>query len=133
MTEAVVNRTVKKIDVIIITAILLVALVWLALLLLPKSDGATGLYVEIYQDGELIHEFDLADEEWDIRLESPAGYNVLRLGPMGVRMLEADCHNQDCVRVGIQSSPGGVIACLPHHLLILISGSKEDTFDAIVR
>ena len=123
----------KKIDMIVIAVILLIAVLWLALSPWSESASATRLSAEIYQDGELTHKFDLTDDEWELKLESVTGYNVMQVGPHGIRVLEADCHNQDCFRAGLQGRPGGVIACLPHHLLILIIGEKEDAFDAIVR
>jgi len=123
----------KKGDLIIIAALLLASLAWLAILEWRDSGSRQGLSVEIYQDGQLLQTIALADGEQELRLECAAGYNVLQIGPQGVRMLEADCHNQDCVHMGLQSRPGSMIACLPHHLLVRLVGGKGADFDAIAR
>jgi len=123
----------KKGDIIIIAALLLAALLWLALLAWRDRGGTQGLVAEIYQDGQLLHSITLEDGEQELRLECAAGYNVLQIGPQGVSIVEADCNNRDCVHMGLQSRAGGVIACLPHRLLICLSGEKEADFDAIAR
>ena len=119
--------------IIVITAMLLVILLWMAVSAWRISLGTQGQIMEIYMDGQLTHTITLTGEEQELRLESAAGYNVLQFGPQGVRMLEADCRNQDCVRVGLQNLPGSVISCLPHRLLICLSGGREANFDAITR
>jgi len=124
----------KKGDLIVVaSALLLACLAWLVVSARRGGNGAQGLVAEIYLDGQLTHTVSLAEKEQELRLESSSGYNVLQIGPQGVRMLEADCGNQDCVHTGLQNQPGGVIACLPHRLLICLSGGKGATFDAITR
>jgi len=123
----------KKGDVIIIAALLLAALLWLAVLRWTERGGVQSLQAEIYLEGRLLQTVALADGERELRLESAAGYNVLQIGAEGVRIAEADCHNQDCVHAGWQNRAGGLIACLPHRLLILLSGEEEADFDAISR
>jgi len=128
------HASLKRGDIIIVlTSLLLVILLWLAVSVWRNSVGTQGLIVEIYVDGQLTHTITPAVEEQELRLDSAAGYNVLLYGPQGARMLEADCHNQDCVRVGMQNRPGGVIACLPHRVLICLRGGKGADFDAITR
>lgn len=118
-------------DMIIIAVVLLAALAGLAVLAWPKPGLTAGLYAEIYMEGELRQTVALAEGQRELRLETAAGYNLLQVGPEGIRMLEADCPNQDCVRAGAQNRPGGVLACLPHQLLIRLSGQGEGAFDAV--
>jgi len=124
---------VKKGDIMVIAGVLLAALLGLVVLAWPHSAGAQGVCAEVYLAGELVQSIALAAGEQEIRLESAAGYNLLHLGPQGVRILEADCHNQDCVRAGLKTAPGAMIACLPHRLLILLTGLKDGDLDAIAR
>ena len=123
----------KKYDIVVIAALLLMSLLMLAALYLRGIGGAQGRSAEIFLDGQLLQSIVLTDVEQELRVDSAAGYNIVQIGPQGVRMLEADCRNQDCVHAGAQTRPGGIIACLPHRLLILIVGEKEDDFDAISR
>ena len=123
----------KKADIAVIAAILSAALIGQAVLAWRDKGDAAGLSAEIYLDGALTRTAALAGGEQRIRLESGAGYNVLLAGPQGIMMLEADCRNQDCVHCGLVSRPGGVIACLPHRLLVRLSGGKDGAFDAVTR
>jgi hypothetical protein len=125
----------KKGDIIVIAAILSVALLGLVFLVWSRDSAAQGLCAEIYLDGELVRTVALSAREQEIVLEreNPAGYNVLQAGPQGIRMLEASCNNQDCVHAGMKSRSGDIIACLPHRLLIRLTGQKEGDFDAIAR
>jgi len=127
----------KKVDIIIIAAVLLASLSWLAVLAWRDGsrdgDYGHGLRAEIHLDGQLLQNIALADGERELRLESAAGYNVLQVGSQGIRIVESDCHNQDCVHTGMQSRPGSIIACLPHRLLIRLSGEKGAEFDAVSR
>jgi len=124
--------TLKKGDMIIIAVLLLASLLSLAVLTWQNSS-AQGLSAEIYLEGQLLQTIALQNGEQELRLESVAGYNVLHIGEQGIRIVEADCHNQDCVHAGLQSRSGSIITCLPHRLLILLSGAKEAEFDAISR
>ena len=127
------NSVLKKGDIIIISVLLAASLTGIALFAWQDSAGTQGLSAEIYQDGHLQQITALADGEQELRITSAAGYNVLKIGPEGVRILESDCHNQDCVRAGLRSRQGSIIACLPHRLLIRLSGETEADFDAISR
>ena len=119
--------------IIVIAAILLAIILWSAVAIWRNSIGTQALIAEIYIDGQLTHTITLTGDEQELRLESVTGYNVLQIEPQGVRMLEADCHNQDCVRIGLQNQPGSVIACLPHRLLIRLKGERGADYDAITR
>ena len=126
----------KKGDlVIVVSALLLACIALLAVSSRRGGNGAQGMVAEIYMDGQLTRTISLSEkeQEQELRLESLYGYNVLLVGPQGARMIEADCRNQDCVHSGVQNQPGGVIACLPHRLLIRLSGGKGAKYDAITR
>jgi hypothetical protein len=127
------NRILKKGDIIVIAAILLAALSGLAFSARRTTAARGELYAEIYLEGALTQRIALAEGERVIRLEGAAGYNLLQIGPQGVCMLEADCYTQDCVKAGRQTEPGGLIACLPHRLLVRLINPKGGDFDAIAR
>jgi hypothetical protein len=126
------NLMLKKGDMIVTAAVLVAALLGLAFLAWQPRGATAGLRAEIYLDGTLVQSVALAKQQ-EIRLESASGYNVLQVGPQGIRMLEADCRNQDCLRSGLQTRPSGLIACLPHRLLVRLSGPKDGDFDAVAR
>ena len=43
----------------------------------------------------------------------------------------SDCPSQDCVRTGWISKPGQQIICLPNRLIISLSSSEPEPFDAV--
>ena len=124
----------KKGDIIVVgIAVLLAIILWVAVSAWRDGSGEQGLVARIYMDGQLTYTINLLDNEQELRLDNTSGYNVIAIGLRGIRVLEADCRNQDCVRTGMQNQPGSVIACLPHRLLIRIDGGKEAEFDAVTR
>lgn len=69
------------------------------------------------------------DADTEISIEGTHGRTVLEIKDRRVRMKEADCANQTCVKQGWMSK--GTIVCLPNHIVIIVgSGTKKD-LDAI--
>jgi hypothetical protein len=57
----------------------------------------------------------------DDRAETADGnYNTVVVKDQSVRVEEADCKNQICVKTGAIHFPGEVIACMPHRMMIYI-------------
>lgn len=52
-----------------------------------------------------------------------------------VTMIEANCHDQTCVRTGGIHSPGQSIVCLPHRLVLTIvaKDTSDPSLDAVVQ
>ncbi|MCL1905597.1 MAG: NusG domain II-containing protein [Clostridiales bacterium] len=121
----------KKADIAVIAVVLIAAFIGLAVLARGNGADGAGLCAEIYVDGALTQVIDLSNGEQHIRLGFDTGYNLLFTGPQGILMLEADCPNKDCVHSGLKSRPGSFIACLPHRLLVRLTGAKDGAFDAI--
>lgn len=59
-----------------------------------------------------------------ISVSSPYGNTLIEIQEKKVRVKEAHCRNQICVKEGWISR--GVIVCLPNKLVILVGGSKKD-------
>lgn len=81
-----------------------------------SSDGRHVLTLDLWQDGEY-------------RIESRTGWNLIRVENGSVRVAEASCGSQDCVKCGAASS-GAPIVCLPNRLVITFSGSND--YDAMI-
>ena len=54
----------------------------------------------------------------------PYGTTLIEIQDKRVRVKEAHCRNQICVKEGWVSK--GVIVCLPNKLVIIVGGSKKD-------
>ncbi len=96
----------------------------------PKLDG--NLSLEIYKDGDLYQEVDLSvSQNSQITITGGEGnFNVVEIKDGLVRVKEADCPNQVCVKTGWLSMPGQTAFCAPNRLKITIKG-KSNEVDAL--
>ena len=81
------------------------------------TDGH-AMKVVIQIDGKRVHTMEL-DKDAEYRAETADGnYNTVVVKDQSVRVEEADCKNQICVKTGAIHFPGEVIACMPHRMMI---------------
>ena len=109
-------------DFVIIGAVLLLAGAMLAFFA-AKASGDT-LYAEVWQDDKLV---DTTDRTIDLD-----GHNVIVLSGKTAVMQSADCPDQVCVRTGRLTRAGQVAVCLPHRVILKLTGTSTDGIDAIV-
>lgn len=123
-----------------------IILIAIALLLAASAAGtwyvlrpAGSRVVEIVQDGEVLYTIDLASaEDQTIVVEYSgnvgseesadadgatdtavsAGSNTIEISGGEIRVREADCSDQTCVKMGKLYSESLPIVCLPHKLII---------------
>ena len=115
-------------DFVIIGAVLLLAGAMLAFFA-AKASGDT-LYAEVWQDDKLIERVELTDmTDRTIDLD---GHNVIVLSGKTAVMQSADCPDQVCVRTGRLTRAGQVAVCLPHRVILKLTGTSTDGIDAIV-
>ena len=116
----------KKADFLIIIIALIIAGVFFLITL----TGKKGETVEVVIDGKVVSEYTL-DSEIETKIETENGWNILKIHSGKVSITEADCDNQICVRHAQISKSGESIICLPHRLMIRITGQESET-DAIL-
>ena len=118
----------KKTDWFLIAAALLAAAgIWLF-----YSAGAEhGKGVEITVDGES-QAFLPLDENDSLRIDTETGYNVITVKDGEVTVTEADCRDQICVEHKKIKKTGETIVCLPHKLVVTVTGDEPKDFDAVV-
>jgi len=119
----------SKKDIIFIAALVLLAGV---ALLLQHSFRQKGSVVVVYLDGEITASYPLSAAQ-EILLQSGSGSNRLIIRDNKAFIVEADCPDQLCVRQGAISHTGETLVCLPHRLVVEISGAEEAGYDAIVQ
>lgn len=117
-----------KADVIILAFILMAALAAYVIPALLQSDEAGE--VSVYLDGVLLYQYPLEAEQI-ITVSTSEGYNLLLIGESEVRVTDADCPDQLCIRQRAISRKGESIICLPHKLVIQIDSGKESELDAV--
>ncbi len=120
----------KKTDIILaVVALVTAAGIWLF-----YSAGAdTGVGVEVTVDGES-QAFLRLDKNDEVRIETEAGYNVVRVEDGVVFVTEADCRDQICVDHKHIDKVGENIVCLPHKMVVEITADSpaEGDFGVLV-
>lgn len=95
-----------------------------------KSSSKIAL---IKQDGKLIKTINLetvkSHEEFTIKYKNN-DFNKIIVEKGKIRIIDANCPDKICVKKGWISQPGENIICLPHRLIISISG-KNPKYDDI--
>ncbi len=117
----------RKRDLLLAAGILLLA----GVLYLMFRPGGSGAWVVVTLDGREVARWTLEED-----LTVPLGdedYNILRISGGATAVVEANCGDNTCVRMGKISREGESIVCLPHRLVIRIEGGEELPFDAEVR
>lgn len=97
------------------------------LLLLRSSDLNV---VQIKRDDEILYTIDLtAAQDQIIRIDYNDSYNLVEIKDGRIRVKEAGCKDNTCVKMSWLSSSAPVV-CLPNHLVIRFS-SQRDEIDAV--
>lgn len=117
--------TFRKGDLLAIFLVAAMA-VMAAVFFLPKNTSAQNAVVQIYQDGQLVKELFL-DEDQTIRLTG-AYSNTVEIRDGKAAITETDCPGADCVHSGWISSAGRSIICLPNRVEVRIVGDAEVDF-----
>lgn len=118
----------KKLLTAYITAALLFILGITGTFLLLRSQDLN--VVQIERDNEILYTFDLtAAQDRIIRIDYNDSYNLIEIKDGRIRVKEAGCKDNTCVKMGWLSSSAPVV-CLPNHLVIRFSSSGDD-IDAV--
>ena len=121
----------KKQDFLLIAGILLCALMlYGGYKFFYHGGGKTAV---IIIDGQKQDSYSL---EEDLELDIPSlegGYNHLSIQNGIVSVTDADCPDKLCVHQKSIQYEGEMIVCLPHKLVIQISGGEEASLDGVVK
>ncbi|MBK5252781.1 MAG: NusG domain II-containing protein [Peptostreptococcaceae bacterium] len=116
----------KKMDLIIIVCLLALALIPIFALGVYRNRPVDVRVVEIKMDGELYESFEWIEGlENEINIDTEFGINRIVVDNEGLRIAYSDCANQVCVLDGVINSPGEILVCLPHRLIIEIKGKRD--------
>lgn len=116
-------------DLLLIAGILLTAVIIAFALFLKHGDEQAGAAV-IEQDGKELMRLSLS-KETSVRIPAENGYNIVTVSQRKVCVAEADCPDQICVKQGKISESGESIICLPHKLVIRLTGAPREGLDAV--
>ena len=115
----------KKHDIILL-AVIVIVLLPIVILLLNTGKGATAV---VKSDGKVIDTLSLY-KNGTFTYKNDNGYNIFEVTDGKVRVIEADCPNQDCVNKGYIKRNNESVICLPHKFEVTIK-SKDNEYDVI--
>lgn len=115
------NNSKLKLLYILTFAIFLTAVIFSLILLQPRS----GQTVQILQNEKVLYTIDLSNaEDQTIKIKYEGGCNLIEIYEGKIRVKEADCPDNTCVKMGWLDS-GAPVVCLPHHLVIRFAESGD--------
>lgn len=120
-------------DKILVVLLLLISVAGIGLNISIASAGGEQK-AEIWVEGSLYKTVPLKEGyKQEIRIGGNFRYDIIEVQGTRIRVREADCPNQDCIKMGwIQSAPQ-LIVCLPYRIVIKIVSSAPPDTDTIVR
>lgn len=122
---------IKKADVILGISILAVGLIAFVLSLSMASGSNDYQKVTVTIDGELYGEYAYPSaQSKTIEINKNNMANTIVIDKQGVYMKDANCKGGDCVMMHSINKQGQTIVCLPHKLVVEITGGviNADTY-----
>lgn len=115
----------RRADVVLIGALLVVAIV---MYLLFSSGKAPGAVAVVRVDGVETAKYPL-DAEGTYPLNG--GTNILVIDGGEAWLIDADCPDKLCVKQGHIKYSGQCITCLPNKLTVTLDGAPDDGVDIV--
>ncbi len=120
----------KKNDLILIGAILVVAVVGLlGMEIYKKLATEDEPYVSVTIDGIEKDTYSLLEDREETYEFENGSYNVLQIKDGYAAIIEADCPDQICVNHKHIKYSGETIVCLPNKLVVEVKNAKESEVD----
>lgn len=122
-------NTLKKFDIVII--ILLIVFSFTPYLIFSKTwaKSYSSTYANITISGKLYESINLSSSNYEepLVITTPHGKNTISIKDNTIKIVEADCHDELCVKQGDISKVGQSLICLPHKLIIEIKGDESES------
>lgn len=119
----------KKADIVLVLALLLVAAAAGLFMLAVRDAGAEAVVV---QDGKEILRLPLNEDTEEVITRGEDSNTVVIRGGTA-RVTEANCPDRVCVHTGEIRYEGQTIVCLPHKLVVKIEGGDNQDVDAVAQ
>ena len=95
------------------------------------TSAETGNTAIVTRDGVEICRLDLGEDTEMTLTDGAEGYNIIVVENGTVRVSEADCPDQICVKQGAIDDDAAPVVCLPHKLVIEVTA--ESDADAVAK
>lgn len=118
------SRRVKLGDLIIILILLVISIIPFYFLLSPMRES-NNIIAVIKVDNKQVKKLSLNhDIVW--KYQHGNKLNVVKVKNHKIRMIDANCKDQICVKDGWKSKIGDTIVCLPHKFLVELKVENEN-------
>jgi hypothetical protein len=117
----------KRNDLILLTSLIVIGLI---VFLSVNATKQSGGEVHVIVRGEIVESYPL-DENRTVELEYN-GHNSLVIKDGRAYMRSADCPDKLCVQQRKIGYENETIVCLPHELVIKISGTGQSEMDSVL-
>ena len=125
------SKWLKKRDVILIIALLLVGIITLVIWHFIYSTN--GNMVKVEQRGNVIGTFSL-DEDTEIPiLYRKERVNLLIIEDGYCHMEEAECPDHLCIKQGKINKVGQTIVCMPNQVVVTVVGDDDSSLDSVAK
>ncbi|HHY41887.1 MAG TPA: NusG domain II-containing protein [Thermoanaerobacterales bacterium] len=117
---------ITKGDKILFFSIILISfIIFVSFQVYGFADGKSYVLIEV--NGKLYQKVSLGETGPNLKISVPVanGENIVEIERDRVRMLSAQCPDQDCIRQGWINRPGQMIVCLPNKMVIKIQSDKS--------
>ncbi|SMC83318.1 NusG domain II-containing protein [Sporomusa malonica] len=123
-----------KADKWLVIALLTVALSGIGLNMYYISANGQGQSVVITVNGQTVKTFPLRQGYvGEFRIDGDHGFNIIEYKDGRVRIRDADCPDQICVKSGWINTQPQQIVCLPYRVVVKIVSDSPADVDDIVR
>jgi len=121
-------KVIKKADIILAVVLITAGLAASYALSFGQNTGDELL---ITVDGKKFGSYSLMEDQ-EIAIKDDGHINKITIMDGVVSMSFSDCHGQDCVKMTPISKTGENIICLPHKIVLEITGS-DAAYDSVAR
>ena len=123
----------KKMDFIIIVVLITFSFIPNLIYSNVVSKNNKNLYATIKVNGKVHTTIDLPLAfEKRLSISTDHGNNTIVINSNEVKILDADCKDELCIRQGSISKVGKTLICLPNELIIEIKGDEYDSSDDLI-
>lgn len=122
----------KKGDKFLISMIIIVSLLLIGINTYYKNRE-DKLYAIIEVNGEKQQVINLSqvDKPYSIRMENEGEYNIIRVEPGSIRVIESSCPDKDCIKIGKLDRDGEISVCLPNKVIVrVVNFNRENQIDS---
>ncbi len=121
----------KKLDIIIIVFLIILSFIPYLIFAKTLSKNYNTTYANIKISGKLYDNIPLSSfkGEKTLTIKTKHGNNIVLIKDNTIRIVEADCRDDLCIKQGAISKVGQTIVCLPHELIIEIKGDESTSSD----